>query len=213
MNKPGSVYLTHERKIASGEGNSVVERWRYGRRLVLAKAGGKQLPHGLIDGLIADAAANGFKISRREIQNRIRLAEAYESAAHVRTAVRSFRSWTDLRDAGFPAVDVDPDLVRPEDLDDLGMTVTEPIDWEQPMIPGFGETVSVGGQKIDFASASVGEVDAYYELYARIHDGFAKKLAKMGHSRQLMHEGCDGDKSMNAVEAWKRGMKQYLDAS
>ncbi len=211
MSKPKpSVYLSLERKIASGEGHSILDRWRYGRRLLIEKVGRKQLPQGKIDGLMADARANGFKISRREIQNRLRLAEAYDSAAKVRTAVHKFGSWTELRDNGFPDVEIDPSLIEPGDLEDLGFSVQEPLDWEQPTIPGLRDTVTVGGAKIPIADATVADVDAYEDFYTRIHEGFGKKLDKLRHSRTLMHEGCDGDTSMKAVEAWRRGMKRYL---
>lgn len=211
MSKPKvSVYVRLERKIASGEGNGVLVRWRYGRELLIEKSGRRQLPHGKIDGLIADARANGFKISRREIQNRLRLAEAYDSAAKVRTAVHKFGSWTDLRESGFPEVEVDVSLIEPGDLEDLGFSADEKVDWDQPAIPGLGETIAVAGNKIPLAEATVADVDAYEDLYVRIHEGFAKKLDKIRHSRELMHQGCGGDLSMNAVEAWKRGMRRYL---
>lgn len=41
-------YLKLEKRIAVGERGGVLDRWRYGRALLDAKAGRKQLPHGMI---------------------------------------------------------------------------------------------------------------------------------------------------------------------
>ena len=57
-----------------------------------AANGGLQLPPGRLDDI---AAAAG--VSRRELQHRMRLAEAYTDEAQVRTAYALFGSWTAIR--------------------------------------------------------------------------------------------------------------------
>lgn len=81
-----SPYLKLERRIASDERGGILQRWRFGRQLLDAKTGRKQLPHGLIDAVIKAAERAGLKLSEREIQYRLKCAEAYETEAEVRTA-------------------------------------------------------------------------------------------------------------------------------
>lgn len=193
-----SPYLKLEQRIANDERGGILHRWNYGRELSAARAGRKQLPKGLLADLVAAASKAGFKVSEREIQYRLQCATVYATEAQVRTACADFGSWSALRDAGFPAVDVDD--LDPEEL-------AEPVDeWSQPtLIPGFKETLKVHGREIPLTDATVGELVDYREKYRAMHDGFAKTLALIEAAVAAMLDGSGGDLDANAVEAWKAG--------
>lgn len=59
---------------AADESGGVIERWRYGRRLLEAKTGRQQLPHGLLDVIVTATARAGYDLSRVEVQRRVKLA-------------------------------------------------------------------------------------------------------------------------------------------
>jgi hypothetical protein len=199
MTKP-SRYLKHEQKIAATSTAGIVERWRYGRDLLKDKADRKQLPHGLIEGIITEAERSGIKLTRREIQRRLQCAEIYASEAKVRRAGDALGSWTALHEAGFPTLG--------DDLDDLpdGVTAAAPDEWEQlSLIPGLGEVLKVRGRSIPLEEATIGDVAAYRDMYAGIHANFAKRLALIENALRIMREAGAGDDA-NALDAWKRGL-------
>jgi hypothetical protein len=197
-----SVFLKLEQRIASGERGSVIDRWRYGRQLMEARAGRKQLPHGFIADRLAEAERAGLKLSEREIRYRVALAEAYASGAEVGTACADFGSWSALREAGFPAVTVD----ESNDPEAVEISTEPPDAWEQPaLIPGFGDTIKVGGRTIPLGEATVGDAKAYRETYRQIHENFGKTLAQIEAAVEAMEDGSGGDDDANAVEAWQRG--------
>jgi hypothetical protein len=76
----------------------------------------------VVDALIAQAAAQGIKISRSEIGYRMQCGRAYATEAEITTACGDFKSWSDLRAAGFPPVQVsledDTDPYDPRDPDE-----------------------------------------------------------------------------------------------
>jgi hypothetical protein len=105
-----SKYLRFEKRIAASDTGGILERWAMGQALLadakkITAAG--NLKHGALDRIVADAKAAGFTtITEREIQYRLRCARAYASEAEIRTACSDFKSWSDLRAAGFPVVQV-----------------------------------------------------------------------------------------------------------
>jgi hypothetical protein len=197
-----SVFLKLEQRIASSECGGVIHKWRYGRGLIEARAGRKQLPKGFIADRLAEAEHNGLKLSEREIQRRVRCAEVYASEAQVRQILADLGTWTALAEAGFPAVTVD-ESTDPEAVE----ISTEPPDaWEQPaLIPGFGDTIKVGGRTVPLGEATVGDAKAYRETYRQIHENFGKTLALIEAAVEAMEDGSGGDDDANAVEAWQRG--------
>jgi hypothetical protein len=199
-------YLKLERQISSDERGGILHRWRYGRQLLEAKAGRQRLPKGLIGDLIKSADKAGLKVSEREIQYRIRCAEAYPTEAHSRTAVRLFGSWTDLREAGFPPIEVD-DLDAEEILAE-GLA-SAPDEWEQQEIdiPGLKPVLSIKGRKVPLikgeGGATIADVEAYRDMFAEMHESFGKTLAQIEETLRTMREGADDDDEVNAVEAWE----------
>ena len=116
-------YLRLEKYIAASDTGGILERWRYGRRLLeddTATTPAGNLRHGVLDRLTTNASARGFKLSEREIRYRLQCARTYGTEAEIGTASADFGDWTSLREAGFPAVEVPPDAepCDPRDADE-----------------------------------------------------------------------------------------------
>lgn len=202
MSPPRNPYLKLELSIARGERGGIYDRWEYGTKVLEARAGRKQLPHGMIADLIAAAARIGLKVSEREIRRRVQLAETYRSKAEVGQALADFGTWSALAEAGFPPVE----STDPEELEAAGISTQPPDAWEQlPLIPGFGDEITVRGRKVPLAEATVADAKAYRENFRQMHENFGKTLAQIEASVEAMVDGSGGDDDANAVEAWKRG--------
>jgi hypothetical protein len=109
--------LRQEKYIAASDNGGIIERWKYGRRLLEdgeATTPAGNLRHGVLDRLITHATARGYKLSKSEINYRLQCARAYKTEAEISTACGDFATWSDLRAAGFPAVEV-PDSGEPYD--------------------------------------------------------------------------------------------------
>jgi hypothetical protein len=157
-------YLVRERTIARAEHGGIEARWRYGRALLEAKHGRRQLPHGMIDSLIRAATEAGLSVSRREIQHRIRCAEVYATEGEVRTAVRTYGSWTTLREAAFPAVEIGETAER------LGLVVDlaqpEPEVWTQDALGDpalFPDALRVARALIPLSAATLRNVEEFLD--------------------------------------------------
>lgn len=101
-------YLKHEKHIAASDTGGILERWRYGRRLVMdqrATTPKGNLKHGVLQALLAKARAKGYKLSEREIQRRLQCARTYETEAEIRQALADFETWWELSTANFPAIE------------------------------------------------------------------------------------------------------------
>lgn len=118
-------YLQLERHIAASDTGGILERWRYGARLL---ADGKMttpagnLRHGKLAQLIAEAKADGHSITDQEVQRRLRCARTYRSEAEIRESAHGFKNWDELARAGFPPVqvplDAETDPYDPRDADE-----------------------------------------------------------------------------------------------
>lgn len=203
MSRPKSPFLVIEARIRDGARGDIQNRWDYGRNLVAAKSGRTQLPHGFIGDRMKEAARAGSELNRTEIQRRMRLAEVYDSPGKLRQAMTQFRTWTALVDAGFPPVVSD----EPDELEADGIDLGAPDRFEQMtfLIPGLSAELSVAGQKIPLAVATVADVRAYRDTYRQIHENFGKRLSRIEFALGVMEDGSDGDDSALAVEAWQRG--------
>lgn len=204
MSTRRSPLLALEQRIAADERGGILHRWQYGRELLKAKVGRKQLPHGMLGDLVAAAERAGIKVSEREIRRRVALAEAYDSEAKVGQALADFGTWSALAEAGFPAVR----STEPEDLEAAGVSTAAPDAFEQlSLIPGFAATLTVGGRKVPLQRATVADVKTYEDMYRQIHENYGKRLALIEAARELMVAGSGGDDTDNAVEAWHRGLE------
>lgn len=142
-------------------------------------------------------------MSRREIQYRLKCAEVYGSEAEVRTALCALRSWSDLRDAGFPPVEP----TEPDDIEAAGIPTAAPDEFEQlTLIPGAPPVLRVKGREpVDLTIATLANFKAYCEQSAEITANFAKRDALLWAAYRAMLAGSGGNMAVNAVEAWKRG--------
>ncbi len=206
MSKP-STFEKLEQKITASDGGGVMARWAYGRKVLEAKAGRKQLPDGMIADLIKAAERAGKKISEREIQYRAKLADVYATDQQVRKAIADFGTWTEIIKAGFPAVIVDDE---PDDLEAAGISTAAPDAWEQlSLIPGLSEVLKVRGRSIPLTEATIADVAAYRDMYAGIHENFAKRLALIENALRIMRE-VEQDPDANALDAWRRALAEDL---
>lgn len=104
-----SRYLKLEKSIAASDTGGIIERWRFGRRLLDDRGTVTEngnLRHGVLERIIARMQSAGFPITEREIQYRLKCARAYASEAEIRTACSDFKAWSELRGAAFPPVQV-----------------------------------------------------------------------------------------------------------
>ncbi len=105
-------YVKQEKAIAAADSGGIRARWLWGLRLLRdtdAMSSPKSLRHGVTEQLIAAAAANGLKLSEREIRCRLQCARTYPTEAQIGRAAAGFDTWRDLSDANFPAYDAPPD--------------------------------------------------------------------------------------------------------
>lgn len=116
-------YLRLEKNIAASDTGGILERWRFGRRLLMddkATTPNGNLRHGKLAELISTAASGGYKISEREIQRRIQCARTYLTEAQIRQVLADFGTWDDLHRANFPPVEVldEGEVYDPRDADE-----------------------------------------------------------------------------------------------
>jgi hypothetical protein len=198
-----SPYLKLEKSIAADERGGIMHRWRYGRELLKAKAGRRQLPHGLVTELIVDATRAGLKLSEREIRRRVQCASVYESEAKVGQALADFGSWSALAEAGFPMVEVDePDEI--DDLEEVGMSTPDVVEMPLFEIPGFKPVLRINGKKVDLADATVRQAVDYRDMCIQMHENFGRTVEQVKSTVATMLAGAGGDLEANALEAWKR---------
>ena len=107
-------YVMFEKAIVGADTGGIWERWHYGGRLAvdpeyIANGNGGGLQHGAADRLIEAAARAGLKLNQQEIQRRLRCARTYPTEGQMRIVTTRFGTWSELVQAGFPAIDADPD--------------------------------------------------------------------------------------------------------
>lgn len=79
-----------EKRIKASEGESVVDRWEFGRALVQRRKG-KQLPRGVVAAVVKE-----HRISRSEIHRRMQLADKFTSKDEVSHAWDTCGSWRQI---------------------------------------------------------------------------------------------------------------------
>lgn len=123
-----------------------------------------------------------------------------------------FGPWRELVSAGFPSVEHAGLDVEVEELGG-----DEP--WEQPQldIPGLKPVITAHGRKVPVVKgddgATVADVAAYVDMCEQQHESRGKTLDKARESLATMREGCAGDETANAVEAWEAGIDDSIDES
>lgn len=210
--KKPNEYLKLAKKIVSDERDGIERRYEYGAELLKAREGRQRLPKGFLADRVAEWERSGLpKISEGELQRYMRLAEAYPTKAHRRHAMRLMGSWFEIVRLNFPEVEVDLGNPEPEELEALGISPQAPDEWEQlSLIPGLAPTLKVGGREVPLEEATVSDVEAYAEMYRKIHANYAKRLALIEQALIIMRDGND-DPDANALNAWRRGIAAAIE--
>jgi hypothetical protein len=120
-----SRYLRLERDIAASDTGGIIDRWRFGQRLLaddtMTTAAGN-LRHGVLAKLIADAATADLRLTEQEIQRRMKCARTYPTEAQIRESAHGFKNWDALAREGFPAIELPPgveaEAFDPRDADE-----------------------------------------------------------------------------------------------
>jgi len=151
-------YKRIEKSIATSENTTILQRWRYGRRLLCdadAVTRNGNLKHGILAKLIEAAASVGVTLHEREIQRRMQCGRAYPTEAQIRHAMSDLGSsnpsgrtdlgsWFALTQANFPPVEAPPDALpyNPLETDELeaqneerGERIAEEARYETSLFP------------------------------------------------------------------------------
>lgn len=200
-----SQYLKAERHITATDSGAIIERWRYGRRLLCddaaMTASRKSLKHGVLDRLIAHAEAERIALSDQEIQRRLRAARAYPTEDQIRRAATDFETWRDLVNAGFPDYerldtepDYDPRWTDERERDAANREAALMADESDEQLSLFPE------EKFDELS-TLEELSKYADEMAQITERYARRDAKrISYLRRLI-DAVNGDMSATWAEA------------
>lgn len=107
-----SPYVKQGRAISTADSGGIWERWLWGLRLLRdpeRMSSSSSLKHGVAEQLIAEAKADGLKLSVREIQARLACARAYPTQAQISRSTADFEHWSALVQANFPPYEVPED--------------------------------------------------------------------------------------------------------
>lgn len=198
-------YLKAEGHITAADSGSILERWRYGRRLLCddaaMTASRKSLKHGVLERLIAHANAKGYDLTEREVQYRIQCGRAYPTEAQIRTVSSDFATWTELRSAGFPEYerddnepDYDPRWSDERERDAANRETALIADGADEQLSLFPE------ERFDELS-TLAELSKYADEMAQITERYARRDAKrLSYLRRLI-DAVNGDMSATWAEA------------
>jgi hypothetical protein len=209
-------YVRIERAIAAAAKSDIRDRWLWGLRVLndpdAFAPGSSQLRPGRADELVRAAKAAGFPLTVREIQYRLQCARAYPFESQIAHASSQFEDWTELRSAGFPAID-------PADGED-------PADWRNEterqrerarVIAALGEIES--GQLALFpldryepGESTLKELQEYAADMAELTARFAARDKERADYVASLVEAADGDLSTTWRDAHLRAFGEDVAA-
>lgn len=198
-------YVRQEKAIASADAGGVRERWLWGLRLLrdpeAFSPGSSQLKPGRADELVQAAKAAGLKLTVREIQFRLQCARTYPTEAQIANAGSQFEGWTELRTAGFPAIDA-PDGEPPADH---RTPAERDHDHARALMDKIGEQGTLFPLS-DFEPVvtTLKELAAYAEQMRELTGRFAERDRKRREYLDRLIEAADGDLSMTWQDAHDR---------
>lgn len=133
-----------DKRIRSHEGESLNDRWEFGRELLGMRAG-KQLPPGLLSELVGRTGT-----SRWELQTRVRFAERFSTREQVCDAITHFGSWYRIVHEALRASDV---ATEPKPIPDgqFSTIVADPP-WR------YGNTSTRGAAEDHYETMSIEEL-------------------------------------------------------
>ncbi len=208
-------YLRLEKYISASDRGGILERWKYGRRLIeddTATTPAGNLKHGVLDRLTSHATARGYKLSEREIQYRLQAAKAYPTEDEIRTAGADFSDWTSLREAGFPAVEApaDAEPYDPRDADERARDTARSLarraeqDSEEEQLALFEYFPDDRFTEV----STLAELAKYAEEMADLTDRFAQRDRERAEYLKRLVDAVGGDMSAT----WEQA-QQALDAT
>jgi hypothetical protein len=171
-------YLRAEGHITAADSGGILERWRFGRRLLCddtaVTASGKSLKHGVLNRLITHAKAKGYRLSEREVQRRLACARTYPTEAQIRQMLADFGTWDDLHRAGFPVVE------RPEGEPDYDPRwtderVRDTASQGARLLPGDDEQLALFPDDQFDPLSTLAEMAKYAEEMAEITARFVRR--------------------------------------
>ncbi len=207
-------YIRQEKAISAADAGGVRERWLWGLRLLrdpeAFSPGSTQLKPGRADELVQAAKAAGLKLTVREIQFRLQCARTYPTEAQIANAGSQFEGWTELRTAGFPAIDA-PDG---EPLADHRTPAERDHDHARALMDKIGEQGTLFPLS-DFEPVvtTLKELAAYAEQMRELTDRFAERDRKRREYLDRLIEAADGDLSMTWQDAHNRLDPDDADAA
>jgi hypothetical protein len=213
MSTPTTPLLGLERKIMAADLRGIVERWRYGRRLLhdrkLTTTSG-QLRPGVAESLVNAARSAGYTLSEQEIERRLQCARVYAAEPELRRAAAAHEGWTSLVDADFPSVETvgaDDDRGMPDGREATVGTHPEP--WEQPALDGgdgslFPRVIRIGGAALDRDSCTLMTLAAFLAGLERWADAHTRRNAERRRHLDELIEACGGDLNVQYGAAVQR---------
>jgi hypothetical protein len=197
-------YLRAEKYITASDTGGIIERWKYGRRLLVdgkATTLKGNLKHGVLDTLIGNATASGYKLAEREIQWRLKCARTYPTEAQIRNAITDFETWFALTQASFPAVEA-PEGAEPydprdaderdRDTDDAGRRLARAA--AEGRQAAFDEIYSDYWPRDTYGPlSSLEDLAKHHEDMCAITDRFARRDEERGQRLRELLNAVDGD--------------------
>jgi hypothetical protein len=185
------------RRVVAAEGLAISERWCWGREVLadpafVNSAGTLRRGKGIAKILIAIERAEGGTLSESEIQYRLKCARAYPTEGAISHARGLYGTWTALRDAGFPPVEV----VEPEPA-----PVTPEQGTFDELLPG---ALVVDGEIKPLAVAPVRSLDAYADELVRMAEVASSRAAACRKWVDELIAAADGDMDLTYIEARDR---------
>lgn len=138
-------YLREEKYITTQDAGGIRKRWEYGRRLLMdgkaMSASRRSLKPGVMETLLGNAAAGGYKLSASEVKYRLQAARTYETEAQIAKILGDFDNWWRLIQAGFPPVEVseeerESEPYDPRDADEKWRDFREEMERRKAENPG-----------------------------------------------------------------------------
>lgn len=194
-------YTRQERAIAAADSSGIRERWLWGLRLLADQEKTQpsgRLRDGVREALIQAAAKRGIKLSDSEIGYRSQCARAYPTEAHLATIVARFATWTELREAGFPQVEVSPNepaadwRTKPEQDHDRARALADLIGDQGTLFPL---------SRFEPVETTLGDLDEYAKEQEALTANFIEHGRKRREYLDAMISAAGGDLSVTWADA------------
>lgn len=201
-------YLRLEKYILASDTGAILERWKYGRRLLedeTATTPNGNLRHGVLAKLTGQATARGYKLPEREIQRRLQCARTYPAEAQIRRAIDRFGVWSALYDAAFPPVEApeDAEPFDPRDADEKARDAARELARRSGQAADDGQLALFEyfpDDKFD-EMATLGELAKYAAEMAALTERYARKDRDRADYLRRLIGAVKGDLSKTWAEA------------